>query len=155
MQSQVGLGSITMNKASEGDGIPVELFQILKVMLWKCCTQYASKFGKLSSGHRTGKGVFIPIPKEGNAKEFSNYYTIALIHTLIKIMLKILQASLQQYVNWELPNVQSLKRQRNQRSNCQYALNHRKKQESSRKKKIYFCFIDYLKAFDCVDHNKL
>ena len=104
-------------------------------MLWKCCTQYASKFGKLSSGHRTGKGVFIPIPKEGNAKEFSNYYTIALIHTLIKIMLKILQASLQQYVNWELPNVQSLKRQRNQRSNCQYALNHRKKQESSRKKK--------------------
>ena len=52
------LGSITMNKASEGDGIPVELFQILKMMLWKCCTQHASKFGKLSSGHRTGKGPF-------------------------------------------------------------------------------------------------
>ena len=52
------LGSITTNKASGGDGIPGELFQILKMMLWKCCTQYASKFGKLSSGHRTGKGQF-------------------------------------------------------------------------------------------------
>ena len=52
------LGNITTNKASGGDGIPVELFQILKVMLQKCCTQYASKFGKLSSGHRTGKGQF-------------------------------------------------------------------------------------------------
>ena len=52
------LGSITVNKASGGDGIPVELFQILKMMLLKCCTQYASKFGKLSSGHRTGKGQF-------------------------------------------------------------------------------------------------
>ena len=58
MWSQVALESITTNKASGGDGIPVELFQILKVMLWKCCTQYASKFGKLSSGHRTGKGQF-------------------------------------------------------------------------------------------------
>ena len=52
------IGSITLNKASGGDGIPVELFQILKVMLSKCCTQYVSKFGKLSSGHRTGKGQF-------------------------------------------------------------------------------------------------
>ena len=52
------LGSITMNKASGGDGIPVELFQILEMMLWKCCTQYANKFGKLSIGHRTGKGQF-------------------------------------------------------------------------------------------------
>ena len=63
------LGSITMNKASGGDGIPVELFQILKVMLWKCCTQYANKLGKRSSGHRTGKGQFSfqsqrkPMPK--------------------------------------------------------------------------------------------
>ena len=76
-------------------------------MLWKCCTQYASKFGKLSSGLRTGKGqfsfqslrsVFIPIPKKGNAKECSNYCTIALISHASKVMLKILQASLQQYV---------------------------------------------------------
>ena len=68
-------------------------------MLWKCCTQYASKFGKLSSGHRTGKVVFIPIPKKDNAKECSDYCTIALISHASKVMLKILQARLQQYVN--------------------------------------------------------
>ena len=70
-------------------------------MLWKCCTQYPNKFGKLSSGHRTGKGQF----SKGNAKECSNYHTIAIIsHTSI-VMLKILQARLQQYVNCELPDV--------------------------------------------------
>ena len=74
-------------------------------MLWKCCTQYASKFGKLSSGHRTGK-VFIPIPKKGNAKECPNYCTIALISHTSKLMLKTLQARLQHYVNWEIPDVQ-------------------------------------------------
>ena len=67
--------------------------------------QYASKFGKLSSGHRTGKGVFIPIPKKGSAKECSNYHTIALISQASKVMLKILQARLQQYMNRELPHV--------------------------------------------------
>ena len=77
-------------------------------MLWKCCPQYASKFGKLSSGHRTGKGqFFIPTPKKGNAKECSNYRTIALISHASKVMLKILQARLQQYVNRELPDVQA------------------------------------------------
>ena len=76
-------------------------------MLLRCCTQYASKFGKLSSGHRTGKmSVFIPIPKNGNAKECSNYCTIALISHASKVMLKILQARLQQYVNHELPDIQ-------------------------------------------------
>ena len=69
-------------------------------MLLKCCTQCASKFGKLSSGHRTAKrSVFIPIPKKGNAKECSNYPTIALISNSSKVMLKILQARLQQYVD--------------------------------------------------------
>ena len=68
-------------------------------MLLKCCTQYFSKFGKLSSGHRTGKGVFIPIPKKGNAKEGSNYHTIMLISHTSKVVIKILQARLQQYVN--------------------------------------------------------
>ena len=76
-------------------------------MLLKCCTQHASRFGKLSSGHRTGKGVSIPIPKKGNARECSNYHTIALISHASKMMLKILQARLQQYVNRELPDVQS------------------------------------------------
>ena len=78
-----------------------------KMMLWKCCIQYSSKFGKLSSGHRTGKGVFIPIPKKGNAKECSNYRTIALISHASKVMLKILQARLQQYMNCELLDVQA------------------------------------------------
>ena len=73
-----------MNKASRGDGIPVELFQILKDDAGKVFTQYASKFGKLSSGHRTGK--------DGNAKECSNYHTIALFSRTSKVILKILQS---------------------------------------------------------------
>ena len=102
------LESIITNKASGGDGVPVELFQILKDDAVKCCTQYASKFEKLSSGHRTGKrSVFILIPKKGNAKECSNYHTIALISHASKVMLKILQARLQQYMNHELPVVQA------------------------------------------------
>ena len=97
------------------------------MILLKCCTQYATKFGKLNSGHRTGKGqFFIPIPKKGNVKECSNYLTIVLISHASKVVLKILQAKiLQQYMNWELPDVQAgLKRQRNQRSNCQHPLDH-------------------------------
>ena len=73
----------------------------------KCCTQYASKFGRLSSGHRTGKSVFIPIPKKDNAKECSNYHTITLFTHTSNLMFKILQASLQQYMHWELPDVQA------------------------------------------------
>ena len=68
-----------MNKASGGDGSPAVLFQILKDDVVKCCTQYTNKFGKLSSGHNWKKSVFIPNPKKGNAKESSNYHTIALI----------------------------------------------------------------------------
>ena len=94
-------GSITMNKASRGDGIPAELSQILKMMLLKCCTQYVSKFGKLCSGHRTGKGQFssYPIPKKGNVEECSNCLTVELISHANKVMLKVLQATLQQYIN--------------------------------------------------------
>ena len=104
-------------------------------MLWKCCTQYARKFRKLSSSHRTGKGqFFIPIPKKGNAKECSNYCTIALISHSSKVMLKILQARLQQYVNHELPDVQAGfikgRRIRDQIANICWII---KKQESFRK----------------------
>ena len=77
------------------------------MILLKCCTQYASKFGKLSSAHRTEMLVFIPIPKKGNAKERSKYCTIALISYTTKLMLKFLQARLQQYVNLEHPDVQA------------------------------------------------
>ena len=77
-------------------------------MLWKCFTQYASKSGNLSSGHRTGKrSLFIPIPKKSNAKECSNYCTIAIVFHTSKVMLKIIQARLQQYLNHELPDVQA------------------------------------------------
>ena len=143
-----------MNKTSGGDGIAVKLFQILKMMLLKCCTPYANKFGKLNSGHWK-RSVFIPIPKKGNAKECSNYCTIALISHASKVMLKILQARLQQYVNRELPDVQSGFRKgrgtRDQIANICWII------EKAREfqKNIYFCFIDYTKTFDCVDHNKL
>ena len=77
-------------------------------MLWRCCTQYVSKFGKLHSGHRTGKVQFsCQFPKKGNAKEYSNYCTIAFIPHASKVILKILQARLQQYVNRELSDVQA------------------------------------------------
>ena len=101
------------------------------------------------------KSVFIPIPKKGNAKECSNYCTIALISHASKVMLKILQARLQEYVNRELPDVQAGFRKgrgtRDQIANICWIM------EKSREfqKNIYFCFIDYAKAFDCVDHNKL
>ena len=130
-------------------------FKSLKMMLWKCCTQYASKFGKLSSGKRLENSVFIPIPKKGNAKECSNYHTIALISHVSKVMLKILQARLQQYVNRELPDVQAGFRKdrgtRDQIANIRWIM------EKAREfqKNIYFCFIDYAKDFDSVDHNKL
>ena len=129
---------------------------VWKMMLWKCCTQYASKLGELSSGHRTGKySVFIPIPKKGNPKECSNYHTVALISHASKVMLKILQAGLLQYVNWELPDVQAGfktgRGTRDQIANIHWII------EKARdfQKNIYFCFIDYAKAFDCVNHNKL
>ena len=96
-----------MNKASGGDGIPVELFRILKDDAVKVLHSYASKSGKFSSGHRTGKCIFIPVPKKGNDKECSNNHTIALLSQASKVMLKILQARLQQYVNHELPEFQA------------------------------------------------
>ena len=99
--------------------------------------------------------VVIPIPKKGNAKECSNYCTIALISHASKVMLKILQARLQQCVNRELPDVQAGFRKgrgtRDQIANIRWII------EKAREfqKNIYVCFIDYAKAFDCVDHNKL
>ena len=113
-------------------------FKSWEMTLWKCCTQYASKFRKLSNGHRTGKrSVFIPIPKKGNAEECSNCHTIAFISHASKVMLKILQARLQQYVNCELPDVQAGFRKgrgtRDQIANIRWI---RKKQESSRKTSI-------------------
>ena len=102
------LGSITTSKASGGDGIPVELFQILKDDAVKVLHSIYQQIWKTQQWPQDWKrSVFIPIPKKSNAKECSNYCTIALISHASKIMLKILQTSLQQYVNTELPNVQA------------------------------------------------
>ena len=102
------LGSITTNKASEGDGIPVELFQILKDDAVKVLHSICQQIWKTRQWPQDWKrSVFIPIPKKGNAKKCPNYLTIALNSHTSKIMLKILQARLQQYVNHELPDVQA------------------------------------------------
>ena len=102
------LGSITTNKASEGDGIPAELFKILKDGAMKVLHSICQQIWKTQQWPQDGKrSVFIPIPKKGNAKECSNYCTIALISHASKVMLKILQARLQHYVNHELPVVQA------------------------------------------------
>ena len=98
---------------------------------------------------------FIPFPKKSNAKGCSNYHTIALISHASKVMLKILQARFQQYMNWELPDVQAGFRKgrgtRDQIANIHSIIEKARELQ----KNIYFCFIDYCKAFDCVDHNKL
>ena len=102
------LESITMNKASGGDGIPVEQFQILKDDVVKVLHSIYQQIWKMKQWPQDWKrSVFIPIPKEGNARECSNYCTIALISHASKIILKILQARLQHYVNHELPDVQT------------------------------------------------
>ena len=122
-------------------------------MLLKCCTQYVSKLGKVSIGHRTRKGVFIPIPKKDNAKECSNHCTVALISHASKVMLKILQARLQQYMNQGLPDVQAgfqrSRGTRDQIANIHWII------EKAREFQKNICFIDYTKAIDYVDHNKL
>ena len=149
------LGSITMNKASGGDGIPVELFQILKddaVKVLHSISQQTEKTKQWPQDWKTS--VFIPILKKGNAKECSHYYTIALISHTSKVMLKILHVRLQQYMNCELPDVQAgLRKGRETRVQI-VSICWSKRQEKFQKN-ICFCLIDYAKAFDCVDHHKL
>src|SRR5574337_813888 len=104
-KAKLALENITMNKASGGDGIPVELFQILKEDAVKMLHSICQKIWKSQQRPQDGKrSVFIPIPKKGNAKDCSNYCTIAVISHVSKVMLKILQARLQQYVSHELPD---------------------------------------------------
>ena len=150
------LESITMNKANGDDGILVELFQILKDDAVKVLHTICQQIWRTQQWLQDWKSsVFIPIPKKGNPKECSNYHAIVLISDTSEEMLKILQASLQQYVNHELPDVQAGFRKgrgtRDQIANIRWII------EKAREfqKKNYFCFIDYVTAFDCVDHNKL
>ena len=136
--------------------IPVELFQILKDDAVKVLHSIRQQVWKTQQCLQDWKrSVFIPIPKKRNAKECSNYHTIVLILHASKVILKILQARLQQYVNRELPDVQAGFRKgrgtRDQIANIHWII------EKAREfqKNIYLYFIDYTKASDCVDHNKL
>ena len=136
------LESITMNKASGGDGIPVELFQILKHDTVKVMHSICQLIWKTQQWPQNWKrSGFNPIPKKGNAKECSNYRTIALISHTSKVMLKILQARLQQYVNCELPDVQAClrkgRRTRDQIANIYWII------EKAREfqKNICFCLL--------------
>ena len=147
------LGSITTNTAS---GIPAEVFQILKDSAVKVLHSTCQQIWKTQQWPQDWKrSVFIPIPKKGNAKECSSYYTIVLISHASKVMLKILQTQLQHYVNHELPDVQAVfrkgRRTRVQIANICWIIE--KARESQ--KNIDFCFPDYAKAFDCVNHSKL
>ena len=141
---------------SGADGIPVELFQILTDDAVKVLHSMHQQIRKTQQWLQDWKrSVFIPVPKKGNAKECSNYHTTALISHVSKVMLKILQARLQQYVNCELPAVQAGFRKgrgtRDQIANICWII----KKAKEFQKNIYFCFSDYAKAFDCMDQNKL
>ena len=149
------LGSITTNKASGSDGIPAELFQILKDDAVKVLHSTCQQIWKTQQWPQDWKrSVFIPIPKKGKAKECSNYCTIAFISHTSKVMLKILQARLQQCMNHELSDIQAPFRKgrgmRDQVANTHWMI----KKSRKFQRNIEFCFIDYAKAFDCVDHDK-
>ena len=150
-----GLGSITTNKASGGDRIPAELFKILKDDAIKVLHPICQQIWKTQQWPQTWKrSVFIPVPEKSSAKECSNYQMVALTSHASKVMLKILQARLQKYLNWEGPDVQGGFRKgrgiRDQIANIFWIIEKAREFQKS----IYFCFIDYAKAFNCVDHNK-
>ena len=142
------LESITTNKASGGDGIPVELFQILKDDAVKVLHSICQQIWKSQQWPQDWKrSVFIPIPKKGNAKECSNYNTVALISHASKVMLKILQARLQQCMNSELPDVQAgFRKGRGTRGQIAICCIFKKARQFQ--KNICFCFIDYAKTFN-------
>ena len=123
------------------------------MMLWKCRTQYASIFGKLRNGHRTAKGQF-SFQSQRKAKT-KNVHTITLISHASKVMLKVFQVRLQQSTNQKIPEVKPGFRKgrgtRDQMANIHQVI----KKAREFQKNSYFCFIDYAKAFDCVDHNRL
>ena len=140
------LGSITTNKAGGGDGLPIELVRILKVDAVRVLHSICQQIWKTQQWPQDWKrSVFILIPKKSNAKECSNYHTIALISHASKVMLKILQARLQQYMKQKFPDVQAGFRKgrgtRDQIANIRWII------EKAREfqKYIYFCFIDYAK----------
>ena len=155
MWSQVGLRKHHY-KASGSYGIPVELFQILKDDAVKVLHSVYQQIWKTQQWPQDWKrSVFIPIPRKSNAKECSNYRTIALISHASEVMLKILQAWLQQYMNRELQMFKlDLKKAVEPEIKLPTSVGSSKKARDFQKN-IYFCFIDYAKAFDSVDHHRL
>ena len=144
------LGSITTNKASGGDGIPVELFQILKDDAMKVLHSICQQIWKTHQWSQDWKkSVFIPIPKKSHAKECSNYCTIVLISHASKVMVKILQARLQQYVNHELPDVQAgfrkIRGTRDQIANIRWIIEKAREYQ----KNICFCFLTMQSLWLC------
>ena len=133
----------------------MELFQIIKEDAVKVLHSICQQIWKTQQWPQDWeRSVFIPIPKKGNTKECSNYCTIALISHASKVTLKILQARLEQYVNHELPDVQAgFRKGRETRDQIDICWIIKKAREFQ--KKIYFCFMDYAKAFGCVNHNQL
>ena len=143
-----------MNKASGGDGIPAELFQILKYDAVTVLHSVCQQIWKTQQWPQDWKrSVFIPIPKKDSAKQCSNYCTIALISHASKVMHKILHARLQQCMNRELTDVQAGFRKgrgtRDKIANIRWIM------EKAREFQKNICFIVYAEAFDYVDHNKL
>ena len=150
------LGNISMNKASGGDWIPVELFQILEDDAVKVLHSTFQEIRKTQQWSQDWKrSVFIPIPKKGTPKQVQTIAQLHSSHNAIKVMLTILQTRLQQHMDCELPDVQAGFRKgrgtRDQNANIHWII----KKAREFQKNIYFCFIDYAKAFDCVDHKKL
>ena len=144
----------TTHKASGGDGVPVELFQILKDDAVKVLHSICQQIWKTQQWPQDWKrSVFTPVPKKGNAKECSNYCTTACISHASKVILKILKARLQQYMNRELPDVQAGFRKgrgtRDQIANFRWIV----KKAREFQKNIYFCFIDYTKDFVWITIN--
>ena len=145
-----------MNKATGSDGIPAELFQILKDVAAKVLQSVCQQIWKTCQWPQDWKrSILIPLPNKGSTKECANHWTVAFISHASKVMLKILHAQLQHYVNQELPDVQAGFRKgrgtRDQIANIHWVIEKARKLQ----KNIYLCFTDYAKAFDFVDHKKL
>ena len=149
-----------------GDRIPAELFKILKDDVFKVLHSICLQIWKTAVAIGLKGSVFIPIPKKGNAKKCSNYCTIVFVSHASKVILTILQASLQQYMNWELPDVQAGFRKgrgtRDQIANNHWIMkkskgipNTNRPTKINTKNPIYFSFTEFTKYFDSVDHNKL
>ena len=144
-----------MKKASGGNWIPSELFQILKMMLLKCCSQYVSKLGKLSSGHRTRKGQFsFRFQRKAVSNNAQTTVQLCSFHMLARLCSKSFKLGFTSMRNWEFSDVQT-GFQRDSRSRAQTANIFWIIEKTREFQKNICCYTEYAKNFDCVNHNKL